>query len=251
MHLRSNKMSSISCRQSQHSPMSWLMASSSMALPQVLGLVIVVAVAPCITLVLLCGNACTAWFPDSTWSQSARTDILQQGGVAAGRTIRPIRTARSSGRSALITRNDALIAAHARQVKVYIYDLAGQGFQPDMHLTDADSPACSKCLPVVPFASDYSESWPTDPCNGCAAQQACGMWLCMYHCMCATGNQLDTALEALLACRYFGRVHRMQMAAAFQGNLFANHAFGMNSVGAAHSRLFNSSRRCDPAQAMS
>jgi hypothetical protein len=108
-----------------------------------------------------------------------------------------------------VTENDLRIAAHARRVKVFVYDLATPGFQPALSLTDATSPACSKCPPVLPAARVEPEDFPEDPCNG-----------------------------------FFGRLHRRRFAAPFQGNYWANNAYGQNSAGAIHSRLKSSYRRC-------
>ena len=116
--------------------------------------------------------------------------------------------ARAAVRGIRPTPNDLRIAAHARQVKVFVYDLATPGFQPAMNLTRPDSAACNRCPPVVPGNNVDWEGFPTDPCNG-----------------------------------FFGRMQRRKFAAPYQGNYFANHAYGQQSAGAAHSRLLHSTRR--------
>ena len=148
------------------------------------------------------------------WSQNRFAAIAQQYANGAGVPVRPSEASGAhvqqahSGRKALLTQKDLRIAAHARQVKVYVYDLATPGFQPALNVTDPGSATCNLCPPVVPPMGTV-ESFPEDPCNG-----------------------------------FFGRLHRRHFAAPFQGNFFANNAFGQNSAGAVHSRLAHSSRRC-------
>jgi hypothetical protein len=100
------------------------------------------------------------------------------------------------------------IAEHSRGVKVFIYDLAAAGFQPDLSVTDASSGAC-RCLPYAGQTEVTAPGFPTDFCN-----------------------------EGL------GRLQRhLRFTAAYQGNYWANHHGGESVAMLVHSRLSRSYRR--------
>jgi hypothetical protein len=125
---------------------------------------------------------------------------------------RPTDTRCHAGRHKLkrtwLTESDLRVAAHARRVKVYVYDLAAAGFQPPLHLMNATSCACA-CGPVVPKAFALREGMVHEVCN-----------------------------------EMRGKLHARRFARAFQGNYWGNHDFGKSAGGVMHARLVRSYRRC-------
>ena len=146
--------------------------------------------------------------------RSSTTYVMQQMSATAERTSGTLHQSQGAKGAVALpvvpSENDVHIAAQARRVKVYVYDLAAAGFQPAQRLLDADGPACTQCKPVL--EARWVGSFVLDACNG-----------------------------------YFGRLHQRLFAAPFQDNYFANNAFGHGSAGAIHSRLMSSYRRCSPA----
>jgi hypothetical protein len=106
------------------------------------------------------------------------------------------------------TKDDLRLAAHARAVRVFVYDLEAAGFQPPLNLTSARSAVCASCAPLSATTIVTVEGFPHDLCN-----------------------------ESL------GKLHRRRFADAYQGNYWGNHHGGESTAAVTHARLAASPRR--------
>lgn len=56
------------------------------------------------------------------------------------------------------------IAAHARSVRVFAYDIGGAGFQPSLDVLRPDGPACHQCQPNARPSAIVPAGYPHDLC---------------------------------------------------------------------------------------